>query len=101
MEGHPLEMMEKMRASTEFDSKMETAAKIYGSAFVMRMKTEVAVLSQAQRLPGLPSSMLGLETSLGRDEMVEFEDYLNRPEERPEAPRFRVHEAMEIKMGLL
>lgn len=45
--------------------------------------------------------MLGLETVLGRDETVEFEDYLDTPAERPEAPRFRVHEAMEIQYGLL
>lgn len=56
---------------------------------------------QAQRLPGLPSSMLGLETILGRDETVDFEDYLDRPADRPQAPRFQVHEAMEIKYGLL
>lgn len=48
------------------------------------------MIVQAQRLPGLPSSMLGLETVLGRDEMVEFEDYLDPPAERPEAPRFQV-----------
>lgn len=45
--------------------------------------------------------MLGLETVLGRDETVEFEDYLDPPAERPEAPRFQVHEAMEIKYGLM
>ncbi|CAM9430356.1 unnamed protein product [Ectocarpus sp. 12 AP-2014] len=99
--GHPLEAMNKARIPNEFDFKMDLAGKVYGSAFVMRMKTEVATLSQAPHLPGLPSSMLGLETVLGRDETVEFEDYLDPPAERPEGPRFRVHEAMEIQYGLM
>ncbi|CAM9572711.1 unnamed protein product [Ascophyllum nodosum] len=99
--GHPLEAINKARVSNEFEFKMDTARKVYGSAFVMRMKTEVATLSQAQRLPGLPSSMLGLETVLGRDETVDFEDYLDPPSERPAAPRFEVHQAMEIQYGLL
>lgn len=44
--GHPLEAMNKARIPNEFAFKMDTARKIYGSAFVMRMKTEVATLSQ-------------------------------------------------------
>lgn len=44
----------------------------------MRLKTEKEVLStQAARLPGLPSSRVGLETVLGTDETIEFEDVLN------------------------
>lgn len=30
-----------------------------------------------QRLPGLPSSNLGLEILMGKDETIEFEDFLN------------------------
>ena len=44
--GHPLEAINKARVSNEFEFKMDTARKVYGSAFVMRMKTEVATLSQ-------------------------------------------------------
>lgn len=44
--GHPLEAMDKARIPNEFAFKMDTAGKVYGSAFVMRMKTEVATLSQ-------------------------------------------------------
>lgn len=35
-----------------------------------------AILSQFQRLPGLKSSFAGLETLLGRDEEIDFGDYL-------------------------
>ena len=44
----------------------------------MRLKTEKEVLAtQAARLPGLPSSRVGLETVLGTDETIDFEDVLN------------------------
>lgn len=46
--GHPLEAMDKSRIPNEFAFKMESAGRIYGSAFVMRMKTEVAMLSQVR-----------------------------------------------------
>ena len=59
------------------------------------------MLSQQQRMPGLPSSNIGLETVLGLDETLDFGDFLNLPEDRPQQPTFRVHEAMEIKYGLL
>lgn len=42
--------------------------------------------------------MLGLETVLGRDETLEFEDYLDRPEERPEPPRFQVEHSARVDM---
>jgi len=38
------------------------------------------ILSQVQRLPGLQSSHLGLDTILGRDETIDFEDFLGVPE---------------------
>ena len=38
--------MNKTRVPNEFAFKMDLAGKVYGSAFVMRMKTEVATLSQ-------------------------------------------------------
>ena len=43
----------------------------------MRLKTEKETLSQVRRAPGLPSSMIALETVLGTDETIEFEDFLN------------------------
>ncbi|CAM9511628.1 unnamed protein product [Chrysoparadoxa australica] len=67
----------------------------------MRLKTEAAAASGVQRLPGLPSSMVGLETLLGKDQDLEFEDVLDMPADRPAMPKFTVHDAMEMKFGLL
>ena len=51
--GHPLEAMNKARIPNEFAFKMDLAGKVYGSAFVMRMKTEVAMLSQVRVVAGV------------------------------------------------
>lgn len=51
--------------------------KIFGSHMVARLEMEKEVLSQFQRLPVLESSYVGLETILGTDEDIEFEDYLS------------------------
>ena len=49
---------------------------IYGTAMPMQRRMEMGILSQVGRLPGLPSSHLGLNTVLGRDETIDWEDYL-------------------------
>eukprot|EP00472_Partenskyella_glossopodia_P014762 CAMPEP_0197515242 /NCGR_PEP_ID=MMETSP1318-20131121/432_1 /TAXON_ID=552666 /ORGANISM="Partenskyella glossopodia, Strain RCC365" /LENGTH=83 /DNA_ID=CAMNT_0043063555 /DNA_START=213 /DNA_END=464 /DNA_ORIENTATION=- len=61
---------------------MRMLAKIHGVHVPMRMKMDQTILAQQQRfpVPGLKSSFVGLETMLGMDEQIEFEDYLNNPE---------------------
>lgn len=53
-----------------------------------------------RRLPGLPSSRLGLEIMTGDVDRFSFESYLDRPDERPEAPRGDLHGIMENRLGL-
>ena len=65
------------RKELEFRARLDSVARLYGVAAAMRLQTEKAVLSQVRRAPGLPSSMVGLETVLGTDETIEFEDVLN------------------------
>ncbi|KAG5180094.1 proteasome maturation factor UMP1 [Tribonema minus] len=98
---HPVEAIQRSRVRGEFELKMDMAQRVYGSGFAMRLRTEAAALSQAQRLPGLLSSRVGLETVLGNDETLDFEDFMGTPENQPGEPKFKVHEAMEIKYGLL
>jgi proteasome maturation protein len=98
---HPVEVIQFNRVEREFEGKLDTVRRIYGSGLAMRLKTEAAELSRPLRLPGLPSTLPGLETIMGKDETVDFEDFLGLPQESPEEPRFSVHEAMEIKYGLL
>lgn len=50
--------MNKARVPNEFAFKMDLAGKVYGSAFVMRMKTEVAALSQVNSILAFNSSAI-------------------------------------------
>lgn len=88
------------RKEREFRARLDTISRLYGVAAAMRLKTEKDVLSQIRRAPGLPSSMVGLETVLGTDETIEFEDFLNDPLEKPDLPQVPVHEKMEAALGL-
>ena len=64
----------------QLESKHHVLANVYGSHLPMRMRMEMGILAQVQRPPGLPSHNVGLETVLGRDETIDFEDYLGSPE---------------------
>ncbi|CAG8595756.1 10900_t:CDS:2, partial [Acaulospora colombiana] len=51
-----------------------------------------------QRLPVLPSSNFGLEILMGKDETIDFEDFLNDPELSTE--QMDVHASMEHKLNI-
>ena len=44
---------------------------------IARLEMEKEILGQFQRLPVLESSFVGLETVLGTDEDIEYEDFLS------------------------
>lgn len=69
-------MFEQHRRNN-WEMKMATVEQVYGKAAAMRLRTEKAVLEQFQRLPGLPSSRVGVDTLTGADEQIEFSDFLN------------------------
>ena len=56
---------------------MASVERSYGSAAAISMKVEKAIMGNFQRLPGLRSSHVGLNTVLGVDEDIDFEDILN------------------------
>ena len=60
----------------QLETKHYIMAQTYGAHLPMQVRMEVDILSQAKRLPGIRSSNVGIETILGRDETIDFEDYL-------------------------
>ena len=66
---------------TAWDAKVSGVEKVYGSAAAMSLSMDRALLAQFQRGPGLESSFCGLDTFLGRDDKLGFEDYLNRTQQ--------------------
>lgn len=85
--------------SNDFNTKMYTLGKIQGTHAAWERQMDRAVLSQIQRLPGgPPSSHALLDTLMGRDDKIDFEDILNLPEQRPNMPKVGVHEAVEARL---
>eukprot|EP00743_Colponemidia_sp_Colp-15_P001981 GILK01002154.1.p1 GENE.GILK01002154.1~~GILK01002154.1.p1 ORF type:complete len:126 (+),score=14.27 GILK01002154.1:228-605(+) len=98
MDKHPVETMQKMHFQTEEQTKMKMYGSLYGTHLPLRLNMERSILAQFGRLPGLPSSHVGLDTMLGRDEEIVFEDYLNdsalTQDQKP------LHDIMESKLGM-
>eukprot|EP00618_Florenciella_parvula_P039462 CAMPEP_0119480436 /NCGR_PEP_ID=MMETSP1344-20130328/9243_1 /TAXON_ID=236787 /ORGANISM="Florenciella parvula, Strain CCMP2471" /LENGTH=125 /DNA_ID=CAMNT_0007514743 /DNA_START=36 /DNA_END=413 /DNA_ORIENTATION=+ len=95
---HPLQAALK---KDEFSIKLDLVRRTYGSAAAMRLKSEKVAAEQIQRLPGLPSSFVALDTIMNEDNFISFEDTLGDPFEAPTEPNFKLHDVMEIKLGML
>lgn len=67
--------MQHMKNQWEADQYL--LERVYGSHAAWEKRMERAVLSQVQRLPGIPSSHVGIDHVLGRDDKIGFEDILN------------------------
>ena len=61
---------------------------------------EKRILSGIQRLPVLESEFAGLESMTGADTEIDFNDYLNVPQNR-ETALPSVHMLMEHRLGLM
>ena len=103
--AHPVQQLQE-RGDTAFagDKELLDARKIYGVGFAMGLATERFLVGECgERLPGMdatPQTNVLLETLKGTDTSLDFEDTLNRKENRVEAPRLSLHQAMESKLGL-
>mmetsp|Transcript_27216 Transcript_27216/g.45759 ORF Transcript_27216/g.45759 Transcript_27216/m.45759 type:complete len:130 (-) Transcript_27216:219-608(-) len=80
--SHPVQIIQKQHKVNTVEGKMKMLAKIHGVHVPMRLKMDQTILAQQKRfpVPGLKPSFVGLETMLGQDETIEFEDYLNKQE---------------------
>mmetsp|Transcript_132533 Transcript_132533/g.247867 ORF Transcript_132533/g.247867 Transcript_132533/m.247867 type:complete len:143 (+) Transcript_132533:100-528(+) len=101
---HPVEKLLLTSYRRNEHQEMMTKALTYGQHAPIRAKMEREILSSFQRLPGLPSSLVGLETVMDMDDEIEFEDIFNleqnAPVSRTTGPNFGVHEVMEARLGM-
>mmetsp|Transcript_55478 Transcript_55478/g.147432 ORF Transcript_55478/g.147432 Transcript_55478/m.147432 type:complete len:151 (-) Transcript_55478:62-514(-) len=101
---HPLEKLLVDNARHAEQQEMMAKSMVFGQHAPIRAKMERELMSQFQRLPGLPSSMMGLETVLGLDTTIEWEDVFNREEDAPMprtvGPNFPVHRVMEKRLNM-
>lgn len=83
MKQHALHGVNAKSLKNEMDARKARIAMLQGSHAVLRMNIEEKILGQFRRLPGIPSSRIGLETLTGRDQKFSYEDYLGDPEFAP------------------
>ena len=98
--AHPVEAIQKDWLRTQLETKHFLMSSVYGAHLPMAIRMEMETLAKVQRLPGLPSSRVGLECLMGRDETLDFEDYLGLPQDSEVEPPDMRHQ-LEQKYGLL
>ncbi|CAB3997511.1 proteasome maturation -like [Paramuricea clavata] len=77
--SHPLEYSERNYLQVQDKRDMMMLRDIQGLHAPLKLQLERSLASQKQRLPCLPSSMVALETLLGFDTTIDFDDFLNDP----------------------
>jgi len=94
---HPVQLIQMQAEPRRVETQKALMARIYGAHVPMRMTMEETILSQFQRMPGLPSSMVGLETLLNTDTKIDYADYLGGPELSEK--QVDVHALIEARLG--
>lgn len=103
---HPLELQQSDYLRSRERMEFRRAASLYGLHAPLRLKMERELTAMTQRLPGLPSSLWGLQTLMRLDEEISVEDYLNiehpegNEEERTAGPGVGIHELIERRMNI-
>mmetsp|Transcript_144080 Transcript_144080/g.461239 ORF Transcript_144080/g.461239 Transcript_144080/m.461239 type:complete len:150 (+) Transcript_144080:109-558(+) len=101
---HPVErlLLEDFKRAEK--QEMMAKAIVFGQHAPIRAKMERNILAQFQRLPGLESSLLGLQTLLDLDDTIEFEDIFNLEANAAVStitgPNRSVHDIMEQRLNM-
>jgi len=96
--AHPVQVIQENHDQQRDRLKFALQRIAFGSHLPVRLQMERHIVGQHQRLPVLPSSNLGLDILMGRDETLEFEDFLNDPQYM--VGKHDVHQTMEIKLNM-
>eukprot|EP01138_Halocafeteria_seosinensis_P000771 gb/GECG01000792.1/.p1 GENE.gb/GECG01000792.1/~~gb/GECG01000792.1/.p1 ORF type:complete len:150 (+),score=23.09 gb/GECG01000792.1/:1-450(+) len=95
-----VQQIEENRLNQDWQQQLFQAQLVYGEHAALEMEMDRKILKQFQRLPGIKSSFLGLDTVVGREYEIDFEDYLGTEIEHERPTKPGVHEIMEKKLGL-
>lgn len=100
VQKHPVEVIQETTAIPGVDStNPQMLRDLYGLAFPAKMDIERQILRRFGRLPGLPSSKMGLESLTGELDQFGFESYLGMPDFSDQQP-VDMHSQMEQKLGM-
>ncbi|GAX76396.1 hypothetical protein CEUSTIGMA_g3841.t1 [Chlamydomonas eustigma] len=96
---HPVEKIQEERKLLASEDQLGALRHLYGIAVPAKLQIETQILSQFGRLPGLPSSKLGLEALTGELDEFSFNSYLGLPENLDAVP-VDMHSQMEQALRL-
>lgn len=96
---HPVDAIQATHSQRAQKTKLQMMRDLYGAAVPAKMQIEQQILGRFQRLPGLPSSQLGLESLTGTLDDFGFESWIGLPQDA-ELPPVDLHSRMEAKLGL-
>jgi proteasome maturation protein len=99
LQQHPVHVIQETTPLGGMQANPQALRDLYGLAFPAKQDIERQILARFGRLPGLPSSRLGLEALSGELDRFGFESYLSLPE-FSEAPPVDMHSQMERRLGL-
>lgn len=80
MLDHPLKASEEAHLTKELEFDMQMLRRNEGLAAPMRIMMELNAYKQVGRLPFLPSSRVHMDVITGRDETIDFSDFLGTEE---------------------
>ncbi|KAI9487754.1 MAG: proteasome maturation factor UMP1-domain-containing protein [Benjaminiella poitrasii] len=96
--GHPLESRLNQWEETQWELKLNLARQAYGMHAPIKMMMEKSIIEKRQHTPAIPTSNLHLDILMGKDETIDYEDFLNDPAMSTES--VDIHTAMEQKLNL-
>lgn len=96
---HPVDNIQKEYKKQAAASQMQMMKDLYGIAAPAKLQIETQILQKFQRLPGMHSSNLGLESLTGALDDFSFESFLGLPQDS-EFAEPDLHSQMEQKLSL-
>ena len=96
---HPVATIQQELKAQASGQQLDMMRQLYGVAVPAKFQIETQILGRFQRLPGLPSSKLGLESLTGELDEFSFNSYLNLPQFSDEQPP-DMHSQMEQRLGM-
>lgn len=87
---HPLENSERNYNVRQEELKLDLLRATYGVGIPMKLEFERHLVAKNQRLSPLPNHSISLDVLLGRDNTIDFDDYLHPPEFFEEEPSSRL-----------
>jgi len=75
---NPIQKIRAAKFTSDEEERISDIGMVYGGAMAMMVRFERGMLAQPERLPGLRSSFMLLESNMGRLNTLDFEDVFGK-----------------------